>query len=333
MMPPATAHAPSRSTVAMSAGVIESPGRAAALRVPQPEPGPGQVRVRVEGCGVCGSSLPVWEGRQWFEYPLGPGAPGHEGWGTIDAIGDAVEDWGVGDRVAFLGTNSFAEYDVADSHALARIPDALAGLAFPGEALACAVNAFRRSNIRAGETVAVVGVGFLGAVLVQLASRAGARVVAFSRRPFALEVARAMGAAEVGSAEDAARAVVHVRELTDGVGADCVIEVTGLQGPLDLATDLTRARGRLVIAGYHQDGLRTVNLQLWNWRGLDVINAHEREPRVYVDGIRAAADLVASGGLEPGSLYTHTLPLGRLGVALELLRTRPDGFLKALVVP
>jgi len=333
MTPSATAPHLARNAVAMSAGVIEAAGRAAAVRVPRPEPGAGQVRVRVEGCGVCGSSLPVWEGRPWFEYPQRPGAPGHEGWGTIDAIGATVKDWAVGDRVAFLATNAFAEYDVADSNALARIPDTLAGRPFPGEALACAVNAFRRSGIRAGDTVALVGVGFLGAVLIQLASRAGARVAAFSRRPFALDIARQMGAAEVGSTEDTGRAIGQVRNLTGGAGADCVIEVTGLQGPLDLATELTRERGRLVIAGYHQDGLRTVNLQLWNWRGLDVINAHEREAHVYVDGIRAAADLVASGALEPASLYTHTLPLGRLGEALELLRTRPDGFLKALVVP
>jgi len=54
-----------------------------------------------------------------------------------------------------------------------------------------------------------------------------------------------------------------------------VIEAAGQQWPLDLATELTRERGRLIIAGYHQDGPRQINMQLWNWRGLDVINAHE----------------------------------------------------------
>jgi threonine dehydrogenase-like Zn-dependent dehydrogenase len=74
-------------------------------------------------------------------------------------------------------------------------------------------------------------------------------------------------------------------------------------------------------------------MQLWNWRGLDVVNAHERDPQVYLEGIRAAASAVARGDLDPSPLYTHTLPLGELGRALELLRERPDGFLKALVVP
>jgi hypothetical protein len=55
----------------------------------------------------------------------------------------------------------------------------------------------------------------------------------------------------------------------------------------DLAGELCAERGRLVIAGYHQDGMRQVNVQLWNWRGIDVINAHERDPQAYVDGMRA----------------------------------------------
>jgi threonine dehydrogenase-like Zn-dependent dehydrogenase len=87
-----------------------------------------------------------------------------------------------------------------------------------------------------------------------------------------------------------------------------------------------------VIAGYHQDGLRQVNLQLWNWRGIDVINAHERDPQAYVDGMKRAVDLLVAGVMDPQPLYTHRLPLDRLGEALELTRTRPDGFMKALVM-
>lgn len=59
--------------------------------IPAPEAGPGQVRVRLEGAGICASELPVWEGREWFHYPRQPGMPGHEGWGSIDAVGEHVE--------------------------------------------------------------------------------------------------------------------------------------------------------------------------------------------------------------------------------------------------
>ncbi len=73
-------------------------------------------------------------------------------------------------------------------------------------------------------------------------------------------------------------------------------------------------------------------MQLWNWRGLDVINAHERDPAVYLNGIREAIALVAAGQLDPNPLYTHALPLDRLNDALELAATRPAGFVKSLVV-
>ena len=70
---------------------------------------------------------------------------------------------------------------------------------------------------------------------------------------------------------------------------------------------------------------------LWNWRGLDVINAHERDPKIYLEGIREAVRAVSSGQLDPTPLYTHRFPLDRLGDALDATRDRPDGFLKALV--
>src|SRR3954467_13597186 len=90
-----------------------------------PEVGPRQVRVRLEGCGVCGSNLPVWEGRPWFEYPRPEGSPGHEGWGRVDAIGDEVDSLQVGDRVAMLSYNAFADYDLANASDAVRLPAAL----------------------------------------------------------------------------------------------------------------------------------------------------------------------------------------------------------------
>src|SRR5690554_6486813 len=94
------------------------------VETPIPAPGDGEVLVQVEGCGVCGSSLPLWEGREWFNYPLPPGNPGHEAWGRIAARGAAVpDDLRVGDRVAMLSNNAFAEYDVAQAHAVIKLPE------------------------------------------------------------------------------------------------------------------------------------------------------------------------------------------------------------------
>jgi len=315
----------------MRAAVIVAPREIRVETVPLPEPGIGQVRIRVEGCGVCHSNLPLWEGRDWFKYPLSAGNPGHEGWGRVDAAGSEVRDLTPGRRVAFLSSTAFAEYDVVSGDALVPLPPALEGQPFPGEPLGCAMNIFRRSEIRAGQTVAVVGVGFLGALLCRLASQAGARVIALARRPFAQRIARDYGAEIVIPMDDRGRAVEEVRELTAGRLCERAIECAGAQRPLDLAGELTGERGRLVIAGFHQDGPRQVNLFLWNWRGLDVVNAHERDPREYLEGMRMAIDAVASGQIDPRPLYTHEFPLARVGEAFEAVRTRPDGFLKALV--
>ena len=315
----------------MLAGVIASPGRAVLQRVERPEPGPGQVLLRLEGSGVCASSLPLWEGREWFQYPQAAGAPGHEGWGRIAAVGEGVSGLNVGDRVAALTYRAHAEYDLAEAAAVVPLPAALDGVPMPGEPLGCAVNIFQRSGIEAGQTVAIVGIGFLGALLTRLAVQAGARVIAISRRPFALDVARQAGAQHTVLMDDHWRILEEVKRLTEGRWCERVIEAVGLQWPLDLAAELTGERGRLVVAGYHQDGLRQVNMQMWNWRGFDVVNAHERDPAQYVAGIRAAVDLMCAGVIDPTPLFTHRFPLDRLGEALELARLRPDGFLKAVV--
>jgi threonine dehydrogenase-like Zn-dependent dehydrogenase len=315
----------------MKAAIITAPQKLQVADAPVPEPGDGQVRVSVEGCGVCASNIPPWEGRPWFKYPMAPGQLGHEGWGTIDAVGANVTGFREGDRVAFLSNHAYAEFDVVDAGSMVRLPDLLCGNPFPAEPLGCSMNVLKRSDIQRGQTVAILGVGFLGAVMTRMASVAGATVIGISRRPQSLEVARQMGAAHTFSIDDP-DLVQHIAKLTAGKFCDRVIEATGKQKPLDLAAEITRERGRMIIAGYHQDGLRTVNMQLWNWRGLDVINGHEREPQVYVDGMREAVDAVASGLLDPSRLYTHRYRLEQLGEALEATRLRPDGFMKALVI-
>lgn len=315
----------------MRAAVVEGPGRIRIDEVALPEPGPGQVRVRLEGCGVCASNLTPWEGPEWMQFPTEPGSLGHEGWGVIDKLGEGVEGLAVGDRVAALSYKSYAQYDVADADAVVPLPAQLDGRPFPGEPLGCAMNIFRRADIQPGQTVAIVGIGFLGALLTRLAADAGARVIAISRRPFSLDVARDMGAAELIAMDDHNAIIDKVKALTGGAFCDRVIEAVGKQWPLDLSAELTRERGKLIIAGYHQDGPRQVNMWLWNWRGLDVICAHERDPKVYAEGIREAVAAVAEGRLDPSALYTHTYPLEQLDAALDATRDRPDGFLKALV--
>src|SRR3954465_12308706 len=114
--------------------ILHGPRATSVVTRPRPTPGPRQIRVRLEGCGVCGSNLPVWEGRPWFEYPRPAGSPGHEGWGRVDAVGAEGDGFRVGDRVAVLSYHAFADYDVAEADQAVRLPAALNGQPFPGEA-------------------------------------------------------------------------------------------------------------------------------------------------------------------------------------------------------
>lgn len=312
--------------------VIPAAGEVITTQSPLRSPEPGEVRVRLEGCGVCASNLGPWSGPDWMTFPTEPGGLGHEGWGRVDALGEGVDTLEVGQRVAILSYNAYASHDFASVDSVVPLPASLDGMPFPGEPLGCAMNIYRRSAIEAGQTVAIVGIGFLGALLTQLAAKAGAHVIAISRRPESLAVAKDMGAEHTIAMEDHWKIIEDVRALTEGKMCDCVIEAVGKQWPLDLAGELTKERGRLVVAGYHQDGPRQVNMQMWNWRGLDVINAHERDPQVYIAGIREAIAAVSEGRLDPSPLFTHRYPLSQLDQALNDTRDRPGAFMKGLVI-
>ena len=315
----------------MQAAIIAAPQTIKVAAIPVPEPGPNQVRLKLEGCGLCASNIPVWQGREWFSYPINAGNPGHEGWGVVDAVGSDVTSVQVGERVAAITYNAYAQYDLAEAEGVIKLPQSLNNTPFPGEPLGCAINIFKRSDIQAGQTVAIIGIGFLGALLVQLVKNAGAKVIALSQRDFSLEIAKECGADEMVKLDDHYQIIEKVKALTGEKFCERVIECTGKEWPLNLAGELTAERGKLIIAGYHQDGMRSVNVQLWNWRGLDVINAHERDPKVYLQGMQEAVEAVESGRMDPQPLYTHTYELGEISEAFQALQDRPDGFMKALI--
>jgi threonine dehydrogenase-like Zn-dependent dehydrogenase len=238
-----------------------------------------------------------------------------------------------GDRVASISFHAYAEYDFARANTVVKLGAENAQYPFPGEPLGCAANAMARSDVRPGHSVAVVGAGFLGCLLGGMCASSGAKVFAVSRRQFALDTAVRMGASETFLLADGKQVIDRVFELTGGRGCDRVIEAAGAQETLDLAGGLTCIRGRLIIAGYHQEGSRSVDMQMWNWRGIDVINAHERDELMYAEGIRRAVSLIGAGLLDPRILFTHSFSLENLAGAFRAMKERPAGFMKALIYP
>jgi threonine dehydrogenase-like Zn-dependent dehydrogenase len=315
----------------MMAAVLVSPRRFELREFAIPRVGSDEVRIRVEYCGICSSNLAPWKGAPWFSYPFPPGAPGHESVGVVEELGAGVLDREIGDYVSVLGNNGFAEYQIAKAHCVVPIPGGRYEAPFLGEPLGCAINIFRRAQIRRDDWVAIVGTGFLGTILLQLCLGVGSKVIAISRRRSALRTAEEMGAtlaAPFGNSADLLEAVLNA---TGQQLCNVVIEAGGVQETLDIASALTGTRGRLVVAGYHQDGRRSVNMQEWNWRGIDVINAHERDQAVYVEGIRLAVEAVASNRIRLEGLISHFFPFAQIENGFRTLEQRPEGFVKGVV--
>jgi len=309
---------------------ITSPGQIKLEQQILRDPQPHEVLVRVTGCGLCASSIPVWEGREWFQYPLAPGAPGHEAWGIIEKVGNHITTLLPGQKVALLAGNTLSQFCYTTEDLCVLLPEPIQHFPLPGEPLGCAMNIFKRSDIRKDQDVAIIGAGFLGLLLIQLSKSEGARVTAVSKRKSSLQAALDAGADFVCDLATE-NAESEIFQLTGGKGYERVIECTGKQEPLDRAGKICAIRGRLIIGGYHQDGLRQINLQEWNWKGLDVINAHERDPQVYRQGTEEAIRAILEERMRPAGFYTHYFPFERIREALDLQARAPEGFIKAIV--
>lgn len=331
--------------------------------MPIPTPGYGEVLLRVYACGVCNSEVhllqtlarpvsyaihkvPVgpqpgmhdWQVRRIVEEASmarsdEPLLLGHEVSGRVEALGEGVSGVQIGQRVTALAQCGFAEYVVVQAANIIPLPDDLPFHLALGEPIGCAVNAAIRAGVEIGDTVGMVGTGFMGLLLLQLLARCGAaRVIAIDPRSSARTLAQQLGADIVidPGQEDPVEAMWR---LTGGAGADVVVEATGNQAGLTLASNLTRTRGRLVIYGYHQGDARTVDMQLWNLRGLDVVNAHQRDDADYLAGMRKGITMLEFGKLRTAPLVTHRFPLEQTGDAFALAAKRPEHFIKAVVEP
>src|SRR5690625_4644625 len=215
----------------MNAGIIKSPQEIQIKEVLIPKPKKGEVSIKLEGCGICASNLQVWEGRDWFDYPISAGNPGHEAWGIINAVGDDKNQDLIGKRVTGLTYHAFANYDIAKVENIVVLPEKLAEKPFPGEPLGCVMNIFERSEISSKDSVAVIGCGFLGLSLIQLLKNKGCEVIAISRRDFSLEMAGKMGADHLVQMDDHQRIIDTVKDITKGNFCDKTIECTGIEWP------------------------------------------------------------------------------------------------------
>ncbi len=301
------------------------------MEVPRPEITNNQVLIKVKYCGVCASELHPWQqGAIEQEQTI----LGHEGMGIIEEVGSNVEGFCKGDRVTGLFNQAFAEYAVAEYQDVIKIPDELEGMVAIGEPLSCLWSGANRTPVNLGDTVAVVGLGFMGLGFMQLMKHKGAgKIIAIDIRQESLDHAKRFGADEVYLAHE----VPDTYKVTDwdeiGQGIDVSVDTTGSPQGLALAGELAAVHGVLSIVGYHQShqGIRNVNMQLWNWKALTVINAHERRNQVHVEAMKAMMTLMDNGRFHMKDMITHVHSLDEVDQAYEHIVTKPDDFIKSVI--
>lgn len=218
--------------------------------MPAPEPGPGQVRVKVAATGL--NYIDTYHRGGLYPMPL-PFTPGGEFAGTVDAIGEGVSGFAVGDRVATAsGAGGYAEYALAPADKLVSVPEGVelrlaAALLLQG--MTAHYLAFSTYPLKSGETCLIhASAGGLGLLLVQMASKIiGARAIGTAGSPEKAELARAAGASEVILYRDEAFAP-RVRELTGGRGVDVVYDSVG-KDTWEGSLDSLRPRGMMVSCG------------------------------------------------------------------------------------
>ena len=337
----------------MLAAVCHEPHNLTLEKVDRPEPGPGQAVVRVRATGVCGSDVDGYLGRHpWIHYPI---ILGHECSGLVDAVGPGVENWAPGDAVVvepffvceecpacrrgkynlcreidILGhgrPGAFAEYVLIDERFLHPLPK---GVSFEQGALAEPVSgslhAVERCNLSIGDFVVLMGCGTIGYFALQHVLNSGAGVLVSEPNERKRETAEDMGADH--TLDPAAESLEdRVLELTDGMGADCVIEAVGRQETIRQSVSLARKGGTIMLIGWTGEDTDPFNCTRVTLDEMTVLGTMG-----FASDYPVVLDLLASGKVDAESIITHLYSLEDTKAALETLHERREGIWKALIV-
>lgn len=311
-----------------------------------PEPTFGQVLVRIEYSGVCGSQVGEIDGKKgpdrWLPHLLG-----HEGTGTVEAVGPCVTTVRVGERVILHWrpgagvqgptptyewggrrvnagwVTTFQDLSLVSENRVTPLPAGLdpeSGVLY-GCALTTAFGVIGRdARVRAGESVVIYGAGGVGASVIVAARLAGAwPVVAVDVQRSKLELARRLGATHVVQPGPGSSTRERVLAALGATGADVVIETSGVPEVMEEAHALTSAQGRTILVGVPPHGYRLPVPTLPLHFGKLLTGSHGGAAEPTYD-IPRLARLQQAGGFDPAPLITHRFGLEQINDAIEALR-------------
>jgi threonine dehydrogenase-like Zn-dependent dehydrogenase len=330
---------------------VIGPRTSEVIEVPDPRPAGGQVLVQVVASGVCTSDLAPWRkgpaARDNGQHP-DPIRLGHEIVGRVVATGPNARGWAEGDLVTGLGDQGFASLAVMDATAIVPVPAGVEPAHAIGEPVADLAEALGRTHLAAGQRAAVVGLGFMGLGLVQLArDRAPGLLIGVDPLPAARqrgldlgcdlvfapgevppEFGGAFGGAFSGADGGDAGRVLPARDQR----ADVVLEATGVTPGLRTASALVRPFGTLCVVGYHHTGDAMMDMDLW-YKAATIVNGFCPDRTRLMRAMRDALDLIAARRFSYAPLVTHRFGLDEADRAYELMDARADGFVKAVLEP
>lgn len=343
-------------TTTMRAAVFHGSGRPLRIEdVARPCPGAGEVLVRVAACGLCHTDLHYLD----HGVPTAKAPPlilGHETSGTIEELGPGVTKWKEGDHVLLpavltCGTcplcrtgrenicqdmrmfgnhvdGGFAEYVTAPAKDLIHLPrdvDLVDGCVI-ADALSTPYHAIvNRAQVKAGESVVVVGCGGVGINLVQMAAAVGANVIAIDLKDDKLDAARRLGARETVNPAHVKDVGKEIRRLTGG-GADVAVEAVGTPPTIETAFSTLRRGGRLCMVGY-SDKPATFPASKIMFLEYSIVGSLGCRPADYP----RVVELVRQGKLQLAPIVTAREPLENIEAAADRLR-RGEGF-RTILIP
>ena len=321
----------------------------------RPEPGPGEALVRIRAVGICGSDIGLIEGEgpPWTRYPL---VPGHEVCAEVVELGDGVDSLSVGDRVALHGfiycgacahcrdgryyqcddlreigftvAGGYREYAAFPAYTLTPLPDDVTDLeACQIDSAACTLHAMDRLEMSFSDTAAVLGPGSLGLFGVQLLRARGVDdVILTGTREERLAVGHDVGATRTVNVreEDPVEAILA---YTDGDGVDVCVETAGAGDVVNTCLKIAAKRGQIALTGVF-DGPREIDPNDVVAKELSVVGG--------VTASHATDDVIElfrRDDLTIDGIVTHEFDLAEYDEAIEAVRERRDGVIKAVLRP
>lgn len=307
---------------------VVGPRRSEIVELPDPAPSPTEVLIDVLASGVCTSDRTPWRELATPESPI---RLGHEMVGRVVEVGGATSAWHPGDLVTGLGGNGFATRAVIDADSILPIPAGLPLQHVIGEPLADLEEAVSRTSLGVGDRVAIVGLGFMGLGLVQLARhRIPGFILAVDPSPAARQRALDLGADEAYHPDELP--AEYTSESPGGERRiDVVLEAAGVTSALEVSASLVRPYGTVCVIGYHHSGTAPMDMNLW-YKGATIVNGFSPVRRRTMAAMKTGLDLIESRQFSYAPLITHTFGLDGVDAAFELMESRSDDFVKSVIL-